>query len=60
MDYWKARLAAMIRERLTTSLFSTSLPKSRLTQAAQDVARKTLNPYDFAERAVEEFLSGAR
>ena len=60
VDYWKARLVAMIRERLTASLFSEKLPEHQFIQAAQDVVRKTLNPYDFAERAVEEFLSGAR
>ena len=56
-EYWKARLVEMIRARLSATLFSAKLPDSRLSQAAHDVASKTLNPYEFAERIVEEFLS---
>ena len=60
VDYWRTRLAEMIRERLSARLFSAQLSEQQLRQAAQDVARKALNPYEFAASAVEEFLSGTR
>ena len=59
-DYWKARLVEMVRARLSVGLFAAKLPESRLDQAALDVARGALNPYEFAEKTVEEFLSRAK
>ena len=56
VDYWKHRLAAMLRERLMDQVVRDTLLGERLAAAAEEVAARKLNPYEFAEQLIRERL----
>ena len=47
--YWRERLLALLGQRLLERVVGTVLSEDELTQAAREVARREVNPYDFVE-----------
>jgi LAO/AO transport system kinase len=47
--YWRERLLALLGQRLLERVIGTVLAEDELTQAAQRVARREINPYEFVE-----------
>lgn len=53
--YWKQRLREMLRGRIAERVLA-GISDQELEEAAASVARRTLNPYDFVDEAMNRFL----
>ena len=56
-DYWERRLIEMVRERLMDTVLEKALPAGRLSEAAQQIAARRLNPFSFADELTRGLLS---
>lgn len=56
-DYWQRRLIEMVRERLMNTVIEKALPSERLSEAAQQIAARRLNPFSFADELTRDLLS---
>ncbi len=55
-DYWRHRLAEMVREKLMDRLLRGALSDEQLAAAAQQVAARESNPYELADQLVRDLL----
>jgi LAO/AO transport system kinase len=56
-DYWEWRLIEMVRERLMDTVVEKALPAERLSEAAQKIVTRRLNPFSFADELTRDLLS---
>lgn len=56
-DYWEWRLIEMVRERLMDTVLEKALPAGRLSEAAQQIVARRLNPFAFADELTRDLLS---
>lgn len=56
-DYWERRVIEMVRERLMDTVLEKALPAGRLSEAAQQIAARRLNPFSFADELTRGLLS---
>lgn len=55
-DYWRKRLAEMVREKLMDRLLGSGLSEEQLTIAAKRIAARGANPFEVANQLVYDLL----